>query len=47
MNWRSETVEMGVPPGNAGARTRGALEQYVAVCEARGRREGRPYPRSQ
>jgi hypothetical protein len=59
MNWRLETVKMGVPPGNRPAVprdwTRGVLEQYVAggACpeqsrrNTRGRTEGHPYPRSQ
>ena len=48
MNWRLETVKMGVPPGNRPAVprdwTRGVLEQYVAGSDTRGRTEGHPYP---
>ena len=51
MNWRLETMKMGVPPGNRPAVprdwTRGVLEQYVAGSDTRGRTEGHPYPRSQ
>jgi hypothetical protein len=51
MNRSRETVEMNVPPGNRPAVPRdwirGVLEQYVGGSDARGRPEGRLYPRSQ
>jgi len=51
MNYCRETVEMAVPPGNRPAVPRdwirGALEQYVAGSDTRGRPEGRSSPRSQ
>jgi hypothetical protein len=48
MNWRLETVKMGVPPDNRLAAqrdwTRGVLEQYVEGSDTRGRTEEHPYP---
>ncbi len=49
-NWCREIAKMGVPPGNP-ARPRdwirGALEQYVAGSDTRGRPGARSYPRSE
>ena len=42
-----EIVEMVVPPGNRRGLNLRRTFKYVARCEARGRPEGRPYPRSQ
>ena len=47
MNFRRETIEMPVPPGNRPAVPRdwirGVLEQYVAGSDNRGRPEGQTY----
>jgi hypothetical protein len=48
MNLCRESVKMTVPPGNhRGLNPRRTFEQYVAGFKARGRPEGRSYPRSE
>jgi hypothetical protein len=47
MNLCRETVKMAVPPGNRRGLNPRRTEQYVAGFKARGRLEGRSYPRSE